>query len=278
MAGRVEGKVAFITGAARGQGRSHAVRLAEEGADIIAVDLCRSIDSVPYALSTPEDLKETVRLVEGLDRRIYATEADIRDLTAVESAVAEGVAALGRLDIVSANAGICSFGPLDQLTERAWQDILDVNLTGAWHTARAALPHLRASGGGSIIITSSTSGLVGMPNIGHYVASKHGAVGLMKSLALELAAEKIRVNTVNPTNVRTDMLVNDAVVDLFAADVPPAERTNEVMDERYGANQAMPIPWVECIDISNAVLWLASDEARFVTGTTIAVDAGSTAR
>src|SRR5882757_688253 len=166
MAGRVAGKVAFITGAARGQGRSHALRLAQEGADIIAVDLCGQVASVPYAMSTPEDLAETVKEVEALDRRIVATQADVRDYGAVKAALDDGVAQLGRLDIVSANAGIFSFGRADELPETTWQDMIDVNLTGVWHAVKATIPHLRASGGGSIILTSSTAGLMAIPHIG----------------------------------------------------------------------------------------------------------------
>jgi SDR family mycofactocin-dependent oxidoreductase len=252
--------------------------MAEEGADIIAIDLCQPIKSVPYDLGTADDLAETARLVEKTGRRIITGKADVRDRASLDRVLAEGVAALGRLDIVSANAGICSYGSLDTMAEDVWQDMLDVNLTGPWHTAQAALPYLRAAGGGSIIITSSTSGLVAMPNIGHYVASKHGAVGLMKSLAIELAAERIRVNTLNPTNVNTPMLINDAAAALFAPDLQPHERTDEVMRERYAANQTMPLPYVECIDISNALLFLASDESRFVTGTALTVDAGYIAR
>jgi SDR family mycofactocin-dependent oxidoreductase len=188
MTGRVEGKVAFITGAARGQGRSHAVRLAEEGADIIAVDICAQIGSVPYEMATPADLAETVREVEALDRRIVAAEADVRDYAALKAALDDGVAQLGGLDIVSANAGIASFAPAADLEEATWQDMIDVNLTGVWHAAKAAIPHLIAGGrGGSIVLTSSTAGLVALPNMAHYVAAKHGVVGLMRTLALELA-------------------------------------------------------------------------------------------
>ena len=172
MAGRVEGKVAFVTGAARGQGRSHAVRLAEEGADIIAVDLAGQIDTVPYAMATPDDLAETVREVEALDRRIVATQADVRDYGAMASAVADGVAQLGRLDIVAANAGIFSFGKADVLEEKTWQDMIDVNLTGVWHAVKAAIPHLKAGGqGGSIVLTSSTAGLMPFENMAHYTAA-----------------------------------------------------------------------------------------------------------
>jgi SDR family mycofactocin-dependent oxidoreductase len=275
MAGRVAGKVAFITGAARGQGRSHAIRLAQEGADIIAVDLAGQIGTVPYPMSTPDDLAETVKEVEALDRRIVATQADVRDYAALKAAVDDGVAQLGKLDIVSANAGIFSFGTLEELDDTTWQDMIDVNLTGAWHAAKAAIPHLRANGGGSMILTSSTAGLMAIPHIGHYTSAKHGVVGLMRTLALELAPDMIRVNSVHPTSVNTDMIQNAATYALFAPDLPEAQRTKEVLGERFQALNALPIPWVEPVDISNAVLWLASDEARYVTGVTLPIDAGS---
>jgi len=274
MAGRVEGKVAFITGAARGQGRSHAIRLAEEGADIIAVDLCGQIGSVPYGMATPADLAETVKEVEALDRRIVASRADVRDYGAVKAALDEGVAQLGRLDIVSANAGIFSFATMEDLEETQWQDMIDVNLTGVWHAAKAAIPHLRAAGGGSMILTSSTAGLKAIPNTGHYNAAKHGVVGLMRTLANELAPDFIRVNSVHPTAVDTDMIQNSATYALFAPDLPEAERTREVAAERFGTLNLLPIPWVQARDISNAVLWLASDESRYVTGVTLPIDAG----
>jgi SDR family mycofactocin-dependent oxidoreductase len=276
MAGRVEGKVAFVTGAARGQGRSHAIRLAEEGADIIAVDLAAQVDSVPYAMSTPDDLAQTVKEVEALDRRIVATQADVRDYGALKAAVDDGVAQLGRLDIVAANAGIFSFGRADVLEEQTWQDMIDVNLTGVWHAAKAAIPHIRAGGnGGSIILTSSTAGLMPFENMAHYTAAKHGVVGLMRTLALELAPDFIRVNSVHPTSVNTDMIQNAATYELFAPDLTPEQRTKEVLGERFQTLNALPIHWVEPRDISNAVLWLASDESRYVTGVTLPIDAGS---
>jgi SDR family mycofactocin-dependent oxidoreductase len=274
--GRVEGKVAFITGAARGQGRSHAIRLAQEGADIIAVDIEGQIDSVPYGMGTAEDMAETVRQVEALDRRIVASKADVRDYAQLKSALDAGVAELGRLDIVSANAGIFSFGTLEDLEDDVWQDMLDVNLTGVWHAAKAAIPHLKAGGnGGSIILTSSDAGLFAMENIGHYVSAKHGVVGLMRTLALELAPHFIRVNSIHPTTVNTDMIQNSAAYELFAPDLAPEERTAEMLAPRFQTINALPIPWVDPVDISNAVLWLASDEARYVTGVTLPVDAGA---
>jgi (+)-trans-carveol dehydrogenase len=276
MAGRVEGKVAFVTGAARGQGRSHALRLAQEGADIIAVDIVGQIDSVPYDMARPADLEETVRQIEALDRRIVAKQADVRDFESLKSALDEGVAELGHLDIVSANAGIFSFGTMEELSEQEFDDMLDVNLKGVWHTAKAAIPHLRASKGGSMILTSSTAGILAIQNIGHYVAAKHGVVGLMKTLALELAPDMIRVNSVHPTSVDTDMIQNAATYALFAPDLPEDQRTKESLADRFATMNVLPIPWVEAVDISNAVLWLASDESRYVTGLQLKVDAGQT--
>jgi (+)-trans-carveol dehydrogenase len=275
MPGRVEGKVAFITGAARGQGRSHAVRLAQEGADIIAVDICAQIDSVPYPMATPDDLAQTVKEVEALDRRIIATQADVRDYDALKAALDDGVAKLGRLDIVSANAGILSFGRADELAEQTWRDMTDTNLTGVWHTAKASIPHMIQGGrGGSIIITSSAAGLKGYLNIGHYVSVKHGLVGLMRTLALELAPHMIRVNSLHPTQVNTDMIMNEATWKLFCPDLE--HPTIEDFVAASQATNALPIPWVESVDVSNALLFLASDEARYVTGVTLPVDAGTT--
>jgi (+)-trans-carveol dehydrogenase len=272
MTGRVEGKVAFVTGAARGQGRSHAVTLAREGADIIAIDIDAQIGSVPYPMATPEDLAQTVKEVEAAGRRIVATQADVRDYDALKQALDEGVAQLGRLDIVSANAGISSYGRAEELAEQTWQDVIDVNLTGEWHAAKAAIPHLRAAGGGSIIMTSSTAGLKPLQNLAHYVSSKHGVIGLMRTLALELAADFIRVNALAPTTVDTPMVMNEATYRLFRPDLE-----NPAADDMAGASQAtnvLPIPWVEPVDISDALLFLASDEARYITGVALPVDAG----
>src|SRR3984957_919687 len=244
MAGRVAGKVAFITGAARGQGRSHAIRLAEEGADIIAVDISRDYATVPYPMATEADLAETVKEVEALDRRIVATQADVRDYGAVKAALDDGVAQLGRLDIVAANAGIFSFGKADVLEEQTWQDMIDVNLTGVWHAAKAAIPHLKAGGrGGSIVLTSSTAGLMPFENMAHYTSAKHGVVGLMRVLAVELAPDFIRANSVYPTSVNTDMIHNVATYELFAPDLAPEQRTKEVLGERFQTLNALPIKW-----------------------------------
>ena len=275
MAGRVADKVAFITGAARGQGRAHAVRLAEEGADIIAVDICRQIDSVQIPLSTPEDLAETADLVKNLGRRIYTAEVDVRDFDALKAAVDAGVEQLGRLDIIVANAGIGNGGAtLDQTSERDWTDMIDVNLAGVWKTVKAGVPHIIAGGrGGSIILTSSVGGLKAYPHTGNYIAAKHGVVGLMRTFAVELGPHNIRVNSVHPTNVNTPMFMNEATKLLFRPDL-----ADPTVDDLKAAAQFMhvlPVGWVDPVDISNAVLFLASDEARFVTGVTLPVDAGS---
>jgi (+)-trans-carveol dehydrogenase len=274
VAGRVAGKVAFITGAARGQGRSHAIRLAQEGADIIAVDVCADIEGIPYAGATEQDLAETVSQVEALDRRIVAARADVRDYDALAAALADGVAQLGRLDIVSANAGIGTAPyPTADVAERTWRDMIDINLTGVWHTAKAAIPHLRAGGpGGSIVLTSSAAGLKGYANIGHYVSAKHGVVGLMRTLALELAADMIRVNSVHPTQVDTPMIQNEATYRIFRPDLERPSR--EDFESASQEVNVLPIPWVEAVDVSNAVLFLASDEARYITGVALPVDAG----
>ncbi len=277
MAGRVEGKVAFVTGAARGQGRSHAVRLAQEGADIIALDICGPIrDNALIEPSTPEDMAETVEAVKGLNRRIVTVQADVRDFDAVKSAVDDGVAQLGRLDIVVANAGIGTGGtPLHQTDEFDWQEMQDINLSGVWKTVKAAVPHIIEGGnGGSIILTSSVGGLKAYPNTGPYIAAKHGVVGLMRSFAVELGEHFIRVNTVHPTNVNTPMFMNEGAMKMFRPDLE-----NPGPDDLKVAAQFMhvlPIGWVEPEDISNAVLFLASDESRYVTGLTLTVDAGST--
>jgi SDR family mycofactocin-dependent oxidoreductase len=276
MGGRVHDKVAFITGAARGQGRSHAVRLAEEGADIIAVDVCGPISSntaIPPA--TPDDLAETADLVKGLNRRIVTAEVDVRDFSALDAVVRSGVEQLGRLDIVVANAGIGNGGQtLDKTGEDDWRDMIDVNLSGVWKTVKAAVPHiLSGQRGGSIILTSSVGGLKPYAHTGHYIAAKHGVIGLMRTFAVELGQHSIRVNAVCPTNVNTPLFMNDGTKKLFRPDLE-----NPGVDDLAVAAQFMhvlPVGWVEPIDVSNAVLFLASDESRYVTGLPVTVDAGS---
>jgi SDR family mycofactocin-dependent oxidoreductase len=269
MAGRVAGKVAFITGAGRGQGRSHAIRLAEEGADIIAVDICVDYATVGYGMATEEDLAETVKAVEALDRRVIAAAADVRDAQALKGVLDAGVAELGRLDIVCANAGICTVQAWDEVTPAVWQDTIDTNLTGVWNTMVAAAPHLIANGGGSIICTSSTAGIKGLPYLAPYVAAKHGVVGIAKTMANELARHSIRVNTVHPTGVDTPMGAGLGGLESLLS-----------RDENLGPifMNTLPVESVDPRDISNAVLFLASDEARYVTGLEFTVDAGNTIR
>ena len=276
MAGRVEGKVAFITGAARGQGRSHAVRLAEEGADIIAVDVCKRISSnEDIPAPTPDDLAETADLVKNLGRRIVTDQVDVRDYDALKAAVDSGVEQLGKLDIIVANAGIGNGGQtLDHLAESDWNDMIDVNLAGVWKTVKAAVPHMIAGGnGGSIILTSSVGGLKAYPHTGHYIAAKHGVVGLMRTFAMELGHHMIRCNSVHPTNVNTPLFMNEGTMKLFRPDLQnPGPDDMAVVAQMM---HVMPIGWVESVDISNAVLFLASDEARYITGLPMTIDAGS---
>ena len=272
------GRVALVTGAARGQGRAIATRLAEEGADIIALDICADgVGTVQYPLGTAGELAGTAKAVEVLDRRIVTAQVDVRDGTAMRSAVAEGVAELGRLDIVSANAGIASSGLAWEMDDATWQDMLDVNLTGVWQTAKAALPILIEQGeGGAIVLTSSVAGLLGFGNMAHYTAAKHGVVGLMRSLVQEVSAHRIRVNTVHPTFVDTPMVHNQATYKLFFPD-----RDGLTRDDFGAATttmHALETPWIEPEDIANAIAWLVSDRARFVTGATVPVDAGMLAK
>ena len=250
--------------------------LREEGADIIAVDVCRpSPTTARYRASTPDDLAETADLVKGLNRRIVTAEVDVRDYDALKTAVDGGVEQLGRLDIIVANAGIGNGGQtLDKTSEADWNDMIDVNLSGVWKTVKAAVPHLISGGhGGSIILTSSVGGLKAYPHTGHYIAAKHGVIGLMRTFAVELGQHSIRVNAVCPTNVNTPMFMNEGTMKLFRPDLE-----NPGVDDLAVAAQFMhvlPIGWVEPIDISNAVLFLASDESRYVTGLPVTVDAGS---
>ena len=275
MAGRVEGKVAFISGAARGQGRSHAVRLAQEGADIIAIDICAPIDNTAYPRSTPADLAETADLVKGLNRRIVTAQVDVRDFEALKTAVDSGVEQLGRLDIIVANAGIGNVGnKLHKIRENTWQDMIDINLSGVWKTVKAGVPHLIEGGrGGSIVLTGSVGSNKALAYTGHYIAAKHGVMGLMRAFAVELGQHRIRVNSVHPSQVNTPMTMNDITFRLFRPDLE-----NPGPDDFAPFSQMMhtlPVPWVEAVDISNAVLFFASDESRYVTGVSLPVDAGA---
>ncbi|ORW31593.1 3-ketoacyl-ACP reductase [Mycobacterium paraense] len=273
--GRMDGKVAFVTGAARGQGRSHAVRLAQEGADIIAVDICRKFEASPADGATPEDLDETAGLVKNAGGRVVTAEVDVRDFDALRAAVDSGVEQLGRLDVIVANAGIGTMaGKLHKTDESLWQEMIDVNLSGVWKTVKAGVPHILDGGrGGSIVLTSSVAGLKAYSHMGHYVAAKHGVIGLMRSFAVELGQRMIRVNAVLPTHVNSPLLMNEATYRAFRP-----ELENPGPDDLAPVCQTfhyLPIPWVTPEDITNAVLFLASDEARYITGVALPVDAGS---
>jgi SDR family mycofactocin-dependent oxidoreductase len=277
MAGSLAGRVAFITGVARGQGRAHALRLAREGVDIIGVDICQDIASMTYPNASPADLAETVRLVEAQDRRIVARQADVRDFAGLSAAFQEGYAEFGRLDIIIANAGIVRLGPESDDPLADWNDTIDTNLTGPFHTVRAALPALREGGrGGSIVITSSTAGLKGTASTDAggqaYAAAKRGLVGLMQTLANALAPEWIRVNTIHPTGVVSGMTQNEAMARLMAEAAQGGANTISAMQN------ALPIEILQAEDIANAVAWLVSDEAKFITGIQLPLDAGFTVR
>lgn len=266
--GKLEGKVAFITGAARGQGRSHAIRLAQEGADIIAVDLCQQIETVGYPMATPDDLAQTAKEVEALNRRFYAAQADVRDAAQLKKAFEAGVAEVGPVDIVLANAGIApmSLSPVDQ----EWQDVIDVNLTGVYNTVRITAPSMIERGkGGAIVLTSSTAGVLGIggdtPGGLAYTASKHGVVGLMRAYANYLAPHSIRVNSVHPTGANTPMVVNEVMQEFLRQDPTTSGQA---------LTNALPVELIEPVDISNAILFLVSDDGRYVTGITLPVDAG----
>jgi SDR family mycofactocin-dependent oxidoreductase len=267
--GRVAGRVALITGVARGQGRSHAVELARQGADIIGVDLCGDLDSIPYPLARPSDLDETVKLVEATGARMVAAQVDVRDAAALTEAVEGGVDRLGRLDIAVANAGVCTIQRWDEVTPEVWDTVIGINLTGTWNTCTAAIPHLIAAGGGSMILISSVAGLKGQPFLAPYVASKHGMVGIMRMLANELASQHIRVNSIHPTGVDTPMLVGLGGL---------TERIEASPDTGSIFLNSLPITVVTPGDVSEAVLYLSSDASRYVTGSTMTVDAGSSAR
>jgi len=268
LEGPLSGKVAFITGAARGQGRAHAVRLAADCADIIAVDLCEQIASVPYPLATPDDLAATVKLVEDAGARIVAKQGDVRDRASLSAALQAGLDEFGRLDIVVANAGIAPM----QSGDDGWRDVIDVNLTGVYHTIKAAIPTMVKQGtGGSIVLISSSAGLAGVasPDAGSvgYAAAKHGVVGLMRVYANLLARQNIRVNSIHPSGVETPMINNEFTREWLA-------RMAAATDTPGAMGNAMPVEVLQAEDIANAVAWLVSDQARYVTGVTLPVDAG----
>jgi SDR family mycofactocin-dependent oxidoreductase len=268
--GELDNTVAVITGAARGQGRSHAVALAEQGADIIAIDICADVDSIPYPLATTSELEKTAQLVQETGRRVVPVVADVRNLSALEAAVRDGIDALGDIDIVIANAGVVAIGDPQIRAEPVFTTIVDTNLKGVWHTMLATVPSIIRKGrGGSVVLVSSSQGLTGRGGDGSaamfaYAASKHGVVGLMRSAANAYAPHKIRVNSVNPGGVATPMIINDFVISEMTANPNPAVSQTLLPD----------VPLVEAQDVTEAVLWLVSPRARYVTGITVPVDAG----
>jgi len=274
--GRVDGKVALITGAARGQGRSHAVRLAQEGADIVAIDILEDVPTIAYPMASEEDLDETARLVEKQGRRILARKADVRSRSQLQAVVDEALTEFGHIDVVSANAGIGSPGMhFWEISDEQWDDSLDVNLKGVFLTCSVVAPSMIERGrGGSIIVTSSGAGLQPVSHIADYTSAKHGLIGLMRVMANELAEHYIRVNAVCPTTVDTALVQNDRLYRLFRPDLENPGKADVI--EACRQMNAIPEPWVEPVDVSNAVLWLASDESRYVTGVALPVDLGVT--
>ncbi|MXP24152.1 mycofactocin-coupled SDR family oxidoreductase [Gordonia sp. HNM0687] len=275
--GQFLGKVALITGAGRGQGRAHAVRLAGEGASIVALDLpAESALSVDYLLSKQSDLEETARLVTETGSRVLPLAVDVRDQSGLDDAVASAMSSFGSVDVVCANAGIAQRpGNAWEITDETWQDVLDIDLTGVWRTLKAVIPSMiELDKGGSIVIVGSSLGIKAQRNLAAYIAAKHGVTGLMKAFALELAPYRIRVNSVNPSSVATDMLLSDRLFRLFRPDLdnPTAD---DCLDAFRSLN-ALPVPWAEPEDISAVVSWLASDESRHVTGVALPADAGAT--
>jgi SDR family mycofactocin-dependent oxidoreductase len=274
--GLVDGKVALVTGAGRGQGRSHALKLAAEGADVIAVDIAANdVETISYTLASEDDLDATVKEVEALGRRAVKAVADVRSLTELQQAADTGLSELGKIDIVCANAGIGSWAVSWEMTEQQWKDMIDINLTGVFNTVRAALPWMVERGeGGSVVLTSSTAGLRAYANTAHYTAAKHGVIGLMKVLAQEAGPHRIRVNAVCPTTVRTPLVINDSIFELFA---PHLENpTEDDVREPFESLNILPgVAWIEPGDVSDAVVFLCSDAAKFITGVALPIDAGN---
>jgi (+)-trans-carveol dehydrogenase len=271
--GEWSGKVVFVTGVARGQGRSHALEFARRGADVGGLDLCAPIATVPYALADPSDLKQTAEEIRSLGGRAVLEAGDVRDPARVRAVVARVLDSFGQIDVVVTNAGVFSVGDPLTLPPETWRDVLDVNLTGVWNTVQACLPAMVEGGrGGSIVMTSSIGGVQGLLQCPHYVASKHGVIGLMRALANELAPYRIRVNAVCPTNVNTPMIQNPANYRTFRPDLEDP-RSEDIVDVAR-AMHLLDVPWVEPEDVTAAVVWLASDAARYLTGVALPVDAG----
>jgi (+)-trans-carveol dehydrogenase len=272
--GRLEGKVAFITGAARGQGRAHAVTMAREGAQIVAIDICAQVEGTKYPLATQADLDETVRLVEELDRRCIAVTADARDSAAMRAAADQAASEFGGIDIAVVNHGIVMAGTWEDITDEDWDTMIETNLSAVWRSSRAVIPHLIARGGGSLILTASSAGLRTFSGLTSYVAAKHGVVGLAKALAVELGPQWVRVNALCPGNVSTPMYHNDYIHDMFNGG-PGGTKETAIFPSM--ASQLLPIPWFEPEHIAYAAVYLASDEGRFITGTAMSIDGGMNA-
>ena len=271
---RLDGKVAFVTGAARGQGRSHAVQLADLGADVALVDICREVDAIPYSQGTEHQLDETVALVEATGRRALRIVADVRDATAMADAMKLTIATFDHVDIVVANAGVIQLKAAVDITPADWSELIAINLTGVWNTVSPALsPMISRGTGGSIIITSSAAGVKGPPNMAHYSASKSGLVGLTRSLATEMGPHSIRVNCIAPSTVDTDMVHWPQAYQMFRPDIDKPCRADVV--DVFTSLNVLPVPWILPSDVSNAVTWLACDESRYVTGIVLPVDAGT---
>ena len=272
----LSGKVALVTGGARGQGRAHAIALAQAGADVAVCDIAADIGTVKYALGTSDELTETVALVEKLDRRALSFVADVRDADAMQRTVDETIQELGRIDILVANAGIFSRGPVAELTPQAWRDMIDVNLTGVFNAIRAVVPPMVAQGSGRVVATASMAAKLGAPMMSHYSASKWGIIGLVKSAALELAKTGVTVNAICPTNVRTPMMTNADMLGLFRPDLAEPELDQDMLDT-FASTIPAGVPWVEPEDISRTMLFLVSEAARYITGETISVAGGQSA-
>ncbi|MGW6036778.1 mycofactocin-coupled SDR family oxidoreductase [Gordonia terrae] len=270
--GLLDGKTVLITGGARGQGRAHALTSAREGADVILLDITRQLDSVEYPLATADDMTETVRQVEALDRRALTFDADVRDQTQLDDAVAAGIAEFGKIDVLIADAGIWTRAPFWEMSEQMWSDMMDVNLTGVWKSAKAVAPHMIERQSGSIVITSSVNGLEPGMNYAHYVATKHGVIGLMKNIALELAPHGIRCNSINPGAIRTPMTDQQGAWDMFAGH--EGGTPDDLIEGGYHFHALKGHSFMPPEVIANTALYLNSDLAASVTGVTIPVDAG----
>ncbi len=270
--GRFDGKVVLVTGGARGQGRSHALAFAKEGAEIVVTDIAKQVETVPYSMSSESDLAETVAQVEALDRRCLSFVADARDTAATNAAVEGAISEFGHIDILVANHGLLSLSPVADMSDAMWDDVISSDLTGVFKSIRAVIPHMVERKSGRIIATASMAGRTGLPTVAHYCAAKWGVIGLIKSVAREVAADGITVNCICPTNLDSDMIHNEAFYALFAPGIDKPTRDQVIPG--FTSLNAIPIPWIEAIDISNAMMFLASPEARYITGEALHVSAG----